>query len=430
MIAAPMAQRQQRQQRQLPSIRRVRTERDVVHAVRTARDEGRTIRAAGSGGSKNGAYHTNGMVVRTDALNHLIAVHGNLVTVSPGMTCGRLNMLLRGYGLVLPGVGEWECATIGGSIATATHGGSATHGIMATAVRALQFVDGQGRVHRIERGQPDFEHVVVSLGSIGIVSAVTLECVPRFALRLDTDVVAFADYARDPVAQESRTEFHASVWVPSAGRVIRYAADRVIAPSGGRRQLRFGPRTAMAATLSRTVHMHGAVSPALFTSSCRADCAAILSPIAVAPRVVRWIWATAGSLRAAELAFPADRATAVLAALADLARRHPSALANPVGLRVNAADGFSLSPCFGRATLWTDMFYRSSPAFDEALRDIAQRFDARCHWGKHLAIPTAEIRTRYPRWNEFVAACRRYDPRERFANPLTTALGITTGGLQ
>lgn len=424
------AHRRQHSDRQQPSVRIVRTERDVVRAIRTAGEEGRTIRAAGSCGSKNGAYHTRGMVVRTDALSHLVAIQGNLVTVSPGMTCGRLNVLLRDHGLVLPGVGEWECATIGGSIATATHGGSATHGIMATAVHALQFVDGQGQVHRMDRGHPDFLHVVVSLGAMGIVSAVTLECVPRFALRLDTDVVGFEEYARDPLAQESRTEFHASVWVPSAQRVIRFAADRTTGSGAGRRPLRFGPRTAIASSLSRTAHLHGAVSPAWFASSHHADCAAILSPIAVAPRVVRWIWSTAGSLRAAEFAFPAARAAEVLAALANLARQQPSGLANPVGLRVNAADRFSLSPCYGRATLWVDMFYRSTPAVDAALRALADRFDARCHWGKHLPIPASEIRTRYPRWNDFVGACRRYDPHERFANPLTTALGITTGGIQ
>lgn len=97
---------------------------------------------------------------------------------------------------------------------------------------------------------------------------------------------------------------------------------------------------------------------------------------------------------------------------------------------MSAADDFSLSPCYGRSTLWADMFYRSSPAFDEALRGVADRFRARCHWGKHLAIPPAAMKDRYPRWNEFIEACRYYDPHERFANPLTNALGLTSRGVR
>ena len=414
-----------------PGVRSVRTERDVVRAIRAAGEEGRTVRAAGSGGSKNGAYRTRGVLLRTDGFDHPIALHGRLVTVSPGMTCGSLNALLREHDLVLPGVGEWEWATVGGSIATATHGGSAHHGIMATAVHALQFVDGKGGVHRLERGHRDFDHAVVSLGTMGILTAVTLECVPRFALHLETDVVGFDAYAHDPVAHESRTEFHASVWVPSARRVIRYGADRASCAAGPvRRRLRFGPRTAIASALSRSAHLHGAVSPAVFATSCRADCAAILAPIAVAPRVVQWIWSTAGSLRAAELAFPAVHAAEVLATLDGIARRYPGSLANPIGLRMNAADGFSLSPCYGRATLWVDMFFRSTQAFEGALLDLAHRFQARCHWGKHLAVPPAHMRSRYPRWDDFVAACRLYDPEQRFANALTDALGLTTGGVR
>src|SRR5688500_15313822 len=158
----------------------VRDERDIVQAIKLARSQNRCIRASGSRGSKSGAYDTNGVLLRTERLDELIAVGGNTVTVGPGMTCGRLNALLQRYGLMVPKVGEWEWATVGGSLATATHGGSAHHGIMATALTAMQLVDGEGRVHRIDRTHPDFAHAAVGLGSLGILSTVTLEAEPRF----------------------------------------------------------------------------------------------------------------------------------------------------------------------------------------------------------------------------------------------------------
>jgi FAD/FMN-containing dehydrogenase len=355
-------------------------------------------------------------------------VDGYNVTVSPGMTCGRLNALLRPHGLVLPTVGEWEWATVAGSLATATHGGGATHGIMASAVVALQVVDGEGRVHRIDRAHPDFAHIGVGLGALGVISAVTLRCEPRFSLSLETDVVPFNEYLGDVVAQESRSEFHASVWIPSAKRVIRFAADRVSAAVEGRRRpLRFGPRTAIASLLSRAARIHAGVSGRMFDNSCSGDSGAILTPIGMTPRLVRWVWSTTKSMRAAELAFPASRAREVLACLQELARTQPSAVPNAIGIRLNAADDFTLSPCHGRATLWLDLFYRAGTQFDDAIEELAERFEARCHWGKHLVLTPASLRRRYPQWDRFVEACRRYDPRQLFANPLTNALALTGG---
>ena len=404
----------------------VRDERDIVDAIRTARCQGRGIRAAGSRGSKSGAYDTNGVLIRTEQLDELIAIDGNLVTVGPGMTCGRLNALLRRHGLMLPKVGEWEWATVGGSLATATHGGSAHHGIMATAVVALQFVDGEGRVHRLDRGHPDFAHAVVGLGSLGVLTAVTLETEPHCDLAMETDVLRFSDYVIDPVWQESRTEFHASVWIPTSGRVVRFSAERV---EGGaraqRRPLRFGARTQIASALSGTAGIHGVVSPRVFGHRSIGDCGSILSPIAMTPRFVRWVWATMQSRRAGELAWPAHRAREILPALERLIRSHPEAAANAIGLRMSAADELTVSPCHGRGTLWTDIFFRGGSDFDDALQDLAARFDARCHWGKHILLDPATLPARYPRWSAFADARRRYDPHQLFANDLTTSLTLT-----
>jgi FAD/FMN-containing dehydrogenase len=255
---------------------------------------------------------------------------------------------------------------------------------------------------------------------------VTLEAEPRFELEMETDVVPFATYAVDPAWQESRTEFHASVWIPSSGRVIRFAAERV---SGGtnrqRRPLRFGARTAVASLLSSSAGMHGVVSPRLFGHRSAGDCAAILSPISLTPRIVRWTWSTLQSRRAGELAWPADRAREILPALERLIRAHPEAAANAIGLRMSAADDLTLSPCHGRQTFWTDIFFRAGSNFDDALQELAGHFGARCHWGKHMLVAPASLRNRYPRWSAFADARRRYDPAQLFANDLTDNLTLT-----
>lgn len=407
----------------------MQSEREAAVAVREARAAGQRIRAAGSGGSKSGITTAPDAAVRLDLSDRLLAVEGDgLVTVPAGMTTGRLQSLLGAEGLVLPTVGEWKQATIAGALATGTHGGSARYGIMSTSARRIRLVTGTGEIREVSTGDPDFAHVAVSLGALGLVTSVTLQCVPRFTLELVTDVVPFDEYVQDPRGHESRTEFHASVWVPSARRVIRFAADRATEPERVvPRKERFGRRTALATFLSRRLGLHGAVFSGLFGEKAVGDCAEILSPLGVSSRVARFR-NVANDVRgrmASELAVPASSASGTLARFDEFFRRHSRPLNNPIGLRMNAADGFSLSPCSGRDTLWMDLFYDDTEPFVTELGELAEEVEARCHWGKALALPPDALRRRYPAWDDFREARARLDPDRVFANRFTDELGLT-----
>lgn len=406
----------------------VRTEEEIVDAVRAARDRGARVRAVGSGGSKSRISSTRAVVLHLNQPDRLLEVRDGLVTVPAGMTTGRLQSLLRPEGLALPTVGEWKNATIAGALCTGTHGGSARHGIMSTSVRGLRVVTGTGEVVEISADDPDFDHVGVSLGAFGIITTVTLECVERFSLELKTDVVPFDETMRDPVAQESRSEFHASVWVPSARRVIRFAADRTPDPvrSVPRRE-RFGRRTALAWLLSRRLGFHGAVVSRMFGGRALGDWDEILSPLAVSSRVARFR-NVANAVRrrtATEFAVAASRAPEALARFDEFFREHSRALNNPIGLRMNASDRFSVSPCSGRDTLWLDLFYDDTGSFVTELVALARDLGARSHWGKALALPPEFLQRHYPSWNAFREARARFDPDEVFANAFTDEFGLT-----
>jgi len=262
-------------------------------------------------------------------------------------------------------------------------------------------------------------------------------------LAMETDVVDFAHYLREPVAQESRREFHASVWLPDAGRVIRFGADRLVAAAvrgsdgtgregddGGQRLERFGRWTSLARFVSRRMGLHRVVSSRLFGRRVVGDCANILSPLEVPARVARFR-NVANGLRgrnASELAVPAARAGEVLERLESFFRRHPGPLNNPIGLRLSAPDDFSVSPAHGRLTLWLDIFYTRNAAFETELAEIADAAGARCHWGKTLPLPAETLGERYPEWEAFRAARKRFDPDELFGNRLTDTLGLTGRG--
>ncbi len=403
-------------------------EEAVAAAIDEARRRGTRLRVVGSGGSKSDVTSNRDRLLHLEQPDDLFEVEGEAVTAPAGMTTGRFLDLLAGHGLMLATVGEWRNATLAGAFSTGTHGGSGHHGITATSLRAVRLVDGRGEVRTLRPGDADFRHVGVNLGLLGVITRVTFACEERFALRLSTDVVDFEEYVRDPLAQEARAAFHASIWEPNARRVVRFAADRAPLPARpARRELRFGWRTAIATFLSRRLHFHAAISGRVFHGTARGDAADILSPIDISPRTVQFRVLANGMFQlAAELAIDAAAAGEALTRLEALFRRHRTRLRNPIGIRLTRGDGFSLSPAAGRDTLWLDVFFYNREPFMSELRALAEELGARCHWGKTMLLPPEVVRRQYPEWEAFREARSRFDPDGVFGNAFTDHYGLTS----
>ena len=74
---------------------------------------------------------------------------------------------------------------MGGAVATATHGSGDAHGNLATTVSGLELITADGAVRTLRRdtGGEEFRGCVVGLGSLGLVTALTLDVVPAFSVR-------------------------------------------------------------------------------------------------------------------------------------------------------------------------------------------------------------------------------------------------------
>lgn len=402
-----------------------RSQDDIISAVRACRGSGVRLRAVGSAGSKNGNFLTAGVALHLDRYDGLVSVEDNLVTVQAGMTVGRLGAVLTSRGLALPTVGEWAGATVAGAVATGTHGGSAHHGICSTSVRSIRLVTADGQVVDLARGDHRFAHAGVSLGMLGLISTITFECVEGFHLALETRLESLDRYLLEHAAANRAHEFYSAVWIPTAGTVITFAANRAPPPRKTLpREERFSARTFVLSALARRLGVNALFTRRHFTKWAIDEWDRILSPIRSHSRFVRLLRRLSPDWRAVEFAVPLERAPNTVVALDRFLRAHPRALANPVGLRVSAQDGFSLSPCHGRAAFWVDLFFHDDAAFAASLQALFEEHDARCHWGKHIGLSPAHVRRQYPRWDEFRAARAVFDPDKVFANRFTEVFDL------
>ena len=144
-----------------------------------------TVRVVGAGHSWNGGIETSDVLLD---LRHLrqIRIHDDLRRVSVGAGC-RLSELLAHLarrGLTLPSIGLIARQTVGGAIATGTHGSgrhSMSHYVESMRI-ACYSAEGEAEARTVDSGQA-LRAARCSVGALGVILEVTLRCVPQYYVR-------------------------------------------------------------------------------------------------------------------------------------------------------------------------------------------------------------------------------------------------------
>lgn len=398
---------------------RPRSADGVARAMRRASDRGLAVRPVGSAHSFTALARTEGMLLETRGLAGLRGLDRDRgrITVGGGTTIAAAARLADRFGLAFENLGDIDRQTIAGAIATGTHGTGAAFGPIASRVVGLQLVTPAGEVLDLGEDDPLLPAARVSLGALGVVTAVTLQCVPAFGLAaeeraepLESVVAGFGDR----VAAADHVEFY---WFPGTRLALTKTNTRIpleeVGPRGSR--------------LRRLVDDE-LVSNGLFELTCRAGrrAPALVPTInRIAARTVAERRYTAPShdvftsprrvrFAESEWAVPLEVLPEAFEAFRSALRRSGMRVSFPVEVRAAAADDSAwLSTSFGRPTGYIAVHCYHRDVRREYFR-LAERvfrgFDGRPHWGKLHTRDAADLRTRYPRFDDFLAVRRRLDP--------------------
>jgi FAD/FMN-containing dehydrogenase len=174
---------------------------------------------------------------------------------------------LDARGWALPDLGGVTQQTVAGFFSTGSSGGSTRHAIEDALVR-LRFIDGRARVHEIGRDDERFHALSCSMGLLGVVSRITLQCIERFDIVGREDVTsergcAYGLFDRGEsglAAFLQRTEYSRLMWWPQPGvrRVATWQARRMRSEdydehTGPRGRLKRAPYQAIVKGLSPAV---------------------------------------------------------------------------------------------------------------------------------------------------------------------------------
>jgi FAD-linked oxidoreductase len=415
-------------------IERPRSAEAVAQALLRAGHEGLRVRPVGSAHSFTALARTEGVLLETHGLAGLRSVDRGTgrITVGGGTTIAALSRIASRYDLALPNLGDIDRQTIAGAIGTGTHGTGGAFAPIAAQVVGLQLVTTAGEVLEIGERDPLLPAARVSLGALGVVTAVTLQCVPAFGLEAEERAEPLEPVLEAFEARVAGADHFELYWFPGTTLALTKTNTRIPAGDVGVRRSRV-----------RRLIDDELVANGLFELTCRLGRAApVLVPAinrvaarAVAERTYRApshdVFVSPRRVRFAETewAVPLERLPEAFDAFRRAVQRSRLRISFPVEVRASAADGSAwLSTSYGRPTAYVSVHCYARDVRREYLR-IAERvflgFGGRPHWGKLHTRDAADLRTRYPRFDDFLAVRRSLDPEGVLRNShLDRVLGL------
>lgn len=381
----------------------------------TSRDELRRLVAGASHVHALGSRHSFTAIadapelIALDRLDDQITTdrEAGTVTVPAATTYADLADALNREGLALPNMASLPHISVGGAVATATHGSGERLGNLATSVTGLELVGSTGDVFTIQRGDARFDGLVVGLGALGIATQVTLAVEPYYEVsqvvyeQMEWDAL-FEHFDEIEAAGQSVSVFHCfgeridQVWVKR-----RAPADE-------------GPSELFGALAATAPHNPVAGGSPVNCTPQLGD----LGPWSERlPHFRSGFTPSSGEEIQSEVFVARGDGIAAIRAVRELADEiRPLLLVSE--LRAIAADPLWLSPQYARDTIALHFTWRRE---QRAAEEIVSRiesalmpFRVRPHWGKVTSLRAGDLAPLYERLHDFRRLREELDPRGAF----------------
>jgi alditol oxidase len=375
------------------------------------------LKALGSRHSFNQIADSTENQVSSDKLNKVVSLdkEANTVTVEAGMRYGELAPYLHENGYALHNLASLPHITIGGAIATATHGSGVTNGNLSTAASAIEFVNAAGDLVTLSKKKDGelFYGTVVGLGAIGILTKLTLDLQPAFnmkqvvyrnlpisELKNNFNNIEASGYSVSLFTNWKNKNIN-EVWIKSR---VENGDTATAAPE------LYGAQLA-------TKNMHPVEDqPA---ENCTEQMGVPGPWFERMPHFKMGFKPSTGKELQGEYFVPIEHAYEAMMAIEKLHEKiTPHLFISEI--RTIQADNFWMSPCYKQTcvalhTTWkqeADIVMGLLPLVEEQLAP----FNPRPHWAKLFTMPPSVLQSRYEKLNDFKEIIHQYDPNGKFRN--------------
>src|SRR3984885_4352845 len=388
-----------------------------VEQVRESVKKNNKLKALGSRHCFNNIADSKDAFISLKPMDRVIALDPlkRTVTVGAGITYGQLCPYLDEKGFALHNLASLPHISVVGACSTATHGSGEKNGNLSTAVSALEMVTADGKVVTLSQAKDGdiFPGAVVSLGALGIITKITLNLLPTFQMRQEV----YENLSFDQLEHNLDTIFGSGYsvslftdWQNNSATQV-WIKNRVEA--GAPPQL---PPLFYGATLA-THKLHPIAGHD--ATPCTEQMGIPAPWYERMPHFRMNFTPSSGAELQTEYFVPREHGYEAILAVEKLRDRITPHLF-VTELRTIAADDLWMSMAYQRDSMaipftwkpeWNDV-EKVLPLIEEKL----QPFDARPHWAKLFTTPQKRLQQLYPKFLDFQALAKRYDPDGKFRN--------------
>jgi FAD/FMN-containing dehydrogenase len=371
-------------------IHYIRSEADArALATREAESNG-TIRSVGSAHSHAPLVPTDGVIADTSALTGLISadLENKTVEVWAGTPIYALGRPLHEAGLALINQGDIDRQSIGGAVATGTHGTGQTLGSLSTSVVGATIATSAGQlVTCSQASEPElWKASQLNLGALGIITRLRLKVTDAYCLRERGWTSTYNEITQRLGELSSESRHFEFFWFPRSDAVVAKAID---------------------------------VTPDAAEYPTAAEGSRVVWSYEVFPNERLWPHTEM------EYSVGASDGPGCLGAVRELFQTRFPDVKWAVEYRTVAADDIWLSTAFERPTvtisIHMDAGEDDGPLFG-ACEEIFRSFGGRPHWGKVNSMPGADLAAHYRHWADWWRVRDEIDPSGTFLNTYLESL--------
>ena len=411
------------------------SEEEIQQIVLRAANDRKKIRVIGTGHSFTALCKTDNILISLDKFQGLINADKETIqaTVKAGTKLNYLGELLFKEGMAMENLGDIDVQSIAGTISTGTHGTGEQFGTISTQVIGLRFVNGKGEMINCSetKNKELFKAAQVSMGVLGVVTQVTLQCVPLYKLS-----VKVKPESLDKVLAELPTHLSANrnfefFWMPYTNKVATKTSN--IEANSEVDKINFFNYWSEY-VLENYMFMGICEFGRWFPSKTKAISKFTANLISSTEKIAHShkIYATPRMVKFKEMEYnvPAEAYQAVMKEMLKKVNSGKFNVHFPIENRWVKGDDILMSPAYGRASAYIACHVYAKkdcrPYFD-ALEAIFRAHGGRPHWGKMNTLKPNDILDLYPEFSTFMKHRAQQDPDNVFISPyLEKLLGIGT----
>ena len=403
------------------NIHIVKTEEDIVEAVKGAEK----IRFFGSKQSSSDIAAGTTALIDVKEYNKILSYDdiNRRITVQSGILLKDLIESVEAKGWCIPCLPDINTITIGGAIATGTHGTSGH--LLSEYITKCKLVLADGMVIEITNEDDLLNAVSVSIGTLGIFSEITFQCEESYTLHLKEGPEKDSEWLANIKENIVKYDFLRILWLPHTGNgyVIKgkkINPDKSITTKNGPSHLKH--RRAASKLLYKHTHrfpwftaIANKILYTIFFKSKKEHKGTLYQATVTKSR--------GSTLELAEWTISLDKFPKVFAEIKKEINNwnNNSFIHIPMDVRFVKKDKAWLSYAHNEDVVTMGCVCRNAKSADQyeafkTVENIFLKYGGRPHWAKRFSAKNDELEKIYPKWNDFKKLRKEMDPSNKFLN--------------